>query len=260
MEPTIVDEAIRKMLALQSVRIHCTSTREGEMEDDPGTMEFTVTIVGEDYYRQGDLDDSELVDHVRAILGEPKESIFYRGTEYVRDPRTSDWLTEDAGRRRRGYTVSETHVIATGIIDEQLAWSDDEARRLLLLFGGFLDPAARFEVAADEQSAGRDLVHLRAETSDVLPFSGLPSKDAFDDRIREGLPLELREQIEAMMLRIPDSFHYVNEFSIGRASKLIQRFEGIHDSLLDGRVVHRSHTIRTFSHFNEASLPGPLPE
>jgi hypothetical protein len=259
MPTPLVEQAVRAMLALESVRIQCTVTREGEFEDDPRTAEYTLTIVGDDCHQHGDLDDSDLVDHVRAILGEPSEAIHFRGEHYVRDPRTGDWLSEDVDRKRRGNAMS-THVLAVGTSDTAPAWSERETRRLLLLFGSLFDPVSRFSAVDEGVGDERKTVHLRAEAAGSLPFSGLPSKHHFDDRVRAALPPEVREQIEAMMDRIPDSYHYATELWIDPATMFIQRFEHTDESLLDRRVIHRSHTTRVFSQFNQAQLPGPLPE
>jgi hypothetical protein len=260
MDGELVNESLRKMIALESVRIGCAVSRAGEFEEDPGTAEYTLTIVGDDCHRQGDLDDSELVDHVRAILGEPAESIHFRGQEYVRDPRTGDWLSEDVERTRRGRAVIESRVLAVGRSDTEPAWSDLEARRLLLLFGSLIDPVLPFSVVEESMADGQEIVRLRSESAGSIPFSGLPSKGHFDERIRAGLPPELREQIESMMDRIPDSFHHVTELCVDRTTMLVDRYERTDESLLDRRVVHRVRTTHVFSQFNEAQLPGPLPE
>ncbi|MEX0683218.1 MAG: hypothetical protein WD904_05875 [Dehalococcoidia bacterium] len=81
MQPPLAEEAIRNMLVLESVQIDCTSTREGELAEDPESLKFSLTTVGADHDRRGDLEYSELIDHVRALLGEPREQLYFSGKE-----------------------------------------------------------------------------------------------------------------------------------------------------------------------------------
>jgi hypothetical protein len=260
MSKDLVERALSNMLTLASVRVECTSTREGQFEEAPGTVEFSLTVVGEDYHRQGALDESELVDHVRAILGEPTEGLYFRGKEYVRDPRTSDWLSENTRRARRGYVLSETEISEIATDEVKPVWTAQEARRLWLLCGFAIEPNAGFTTVRGGESDSSAIVHLRAEAAGDIPFSGLPNQAAFTDEIRGSLPADLRKSIEAMLPRIPDAFHQTIELWIDRATSLVQRCEHSHESLKSGKAIARHHETRIFSHFNAAELPGPLPE
>ncbi|MEX0683217.1 MAG: hypothetical protein WD904_05870 [Dehalococcoidia bacterium] len=143
-------------------------------------------------------------------------------------------------------------------VEDKPAWDDDEVRLLVFLFGTAIDLASEFATASEEKSDGRTIVHLRTENVPRLP--GLRRKDAFDDRKLASLQPELREAIEAIRHKIPESVHELTELWIDRDTKLVLRFEDTHEAFVNGRTVERARLTRVFSRFNDAELPGPLPE
>ena len=125
MQPPLAENAIRNLMALESVHVECTSASDGELEEHPESLEFGLTIVGADHQRIGDLEYSDLIDHVRAILGEPTDQLYFRGKEYVRHPRTGEWLSENSDRRR-GYIRSEGHVIESTVFESSMFPTADD--------------------------------------------------------------------------------------------------------------------------------------
>lgn len=266
MQPPLAEEAIRNMLALKSVQIDCTSTVDGELAEHPESLKFILTIVGADHQRTGDLEYSDLIDHVRAILGEPTDQIYFHGEEYVRHPLTGEWLSEKVDRRRGGHIRVKGHVIESTVqeysmvpaVEDKPAWDKGEVRLISFLFGSSIDLASEFATVGEEESDGRTIVHLRMENT---PWpSGLRRKDAFDDEKLATLEPDLREAIESIRHTIPDSVRDLTELWIDRDMGLVQRFEETRESFIDGQISQRARLTRVFSRFNEAELPGPLPD
>lgn len=284
MSRELVNEALRTMLLLESVCLHCATTSEGKLEKEPGTTEYTLKLVGDDWHRQGYIQRFGLADHVRILLGEPTEALYIGGKEYIRDPRYGEWLSEQKEWRPRKHLFTETQHMGIGSDLPEIRRTDVVTERQPLLFDYVLFQDHEFTSIGEEELNGRDVVHLRADKESEGPFPRPPTaaqarsfsfpgklRDYASEDVRDSLSPEMRDEVEAaeeeairqieeIRRLIPHAFRDTIDIWIDPATHFVHRCEWVHVSLQNDNVAKRVHIIRTFSHFNKAELPGPLPD
>lgn len=223
-----------------------------------GTSRLTQIVVGDDRYRRGDIESGELAEHVRAILGEPMESLHYRGVEYVRDPRYGDWLKL---LPRDDRTTAFSHTISVeGDVPDPLTdlFSEEERKRLDRLLLAEVAQIETYERTDGEGGGPGSLVRVSGQSAKTIERQQLP--DIEDLEKSAIIAPETRAELARFLSNVPNRFQQTVELSIDESSLLVHRLEWTLEGFRDDRIVHRFHSRRTFSLFNEAELPGPLPE
>lgn len=255
----LVHDSFRAMQALQSVRIDCEATIRGEIDPNPVTTSFTLVLVGEDCYQNGDIDQGgEVVFHVRSILGEPREYLFSKGVEYVRDPRYGDWLRMlPNAKLEHGYSGTFGSVEGGDEGGPAVApLSVEEYRKRYLLFGIEPDRMRDYSIVGTEDLDGSSLVHVRGLHSQTLP-SPIPNMDDFEKSTI--MTPDTRENLVKMLNKMPNHARGTLNLWIDQGSQLIQRLEWLDEGLRDDQIVSTHQGTRLYSLFNTAEIPVPLP-
>ena len=260
----LVDEALRTMMALDSVRIDCTTTFDGEvMGVVRRTMTNTLTIVGEDVHQRGDIDQGgEVAGHVRAILGEPREWLHCGGVEYVRDPRNGDWLKEIPEAEQYWVSSGSSASFSVEQSSEDVAegrapLSEEEYKRRYLLFGTEPSRMQDYRLVGTDDVDGRSLAHIRGEYFDGGALDHMPSPENFAKHAT--MPPEALENYKKLYANFPDRRRGTLDMWIDEVTHFIHRLLWIDQRLRDDRAVETHEGTRVYSLFNAAELPDPLP-
>ena len=215
-------------------RTHRVTDRGGERTETNATF----IRVGNDHHEWTDRDDWMWQEELR-----------YGGRKYVRETKDSQWKTED----QLGWS---TVAMGTITAERQPGWDESLfSENYGLDFGEFLQ-AIRLP---DETHAGTRVIRL--SVTHTLPLD-MPALDEMMEKMLpgrvqdpEGKLDELRKQFSLA----PDGMELKEDLLIDGQDFRVAAVEVDCTVYRAGEVIESFVETRSYSKFNEAELPGPLP-
>jgi hypothetical protein len=213
-----------------------TTRRVTEKHGETTETNSTFIRVGKDTYRWSDHDDRIWPEELR-----------YGGRKYVRGAYGSEWNTQ------------ETVLLRTLTADRPPAW---EEALLSEHYGVDFNQYLQAVRPPDETVGGRRVIRLSHATS--VPIS-VPS---FDEMLKQLLPGWMKvedpdgklEELRRQMAELPDAMTLQEDLLIDAEDFMLLRVEVEGTVYRSGDIVESFVETRSHSKFNEAELPGPLPE
>jgi len=251
-EELTIEEIVRRVVesgrAIDSYELETvrTTDKDGERSEERSR----VIRVGGDSY--------EWSNRENALVGE--EELTYKGQKYYREKAGDSWKTEE----ELGWLVLASGTREAFVeVDESRVWDETLGSETWQLdFNPFLE-AERLE---DQKSEGR--VFIRLSTEESVPLTG-PALEEMQEKIfppssltqnSEGEVAKALAEFREQFAKGPDNLSLHQELFISQDDFRLHRVlvEGVASK--EGVATESFVETGSYSRFNEAELPGPLPE
>lgn len=238
-----VAEAGRSIKSFELNRVRVTN-KLGERSE----KHSRAIRVRADVYEWSDEDENH--------FGHP-EQLNYRGREYFRDGPDSPWRSKE----EEWQLVAENRLTVEHSVPVEIkpgvTWDDTLLSETSGVdFNDFME-ATRLE---DEFIGGGG--KLRLTVTHIVPI-GFQDIDAVERTMLPewaNVPPQVREEIREKLLEQPDSLTLKEDIWIEPDTWLLVKMEVEGTARRRGEVTESFVEARSFSKFDEANLPGPLPE
>jgi hypothetical protein len=237
---TIEDILRRVVESGRHVKSYERSSRRVTTKDGEPTETESIDIrVGDDLYESSEPDDWMW-----------REELTYRGKKYARVSTDSPWQTpEELG----WVTIAEGTLKAEGVTD----WDRSLFSKVYATdFSGFL-AAVRLP---DEIASGRSVIRL--SISEKIPLHTPP----LDEMMEKVLPRTVQvpdgmlDKFQEQLSLVPEGMDLREDLLIDSEDFRLLAVEVECSVYRAGEVIESFVETRSYSKFNEAELPGPLPD
>jgi hypothetical protein len=258
----------------------------GEVDSRPDETRSVRIQAGDDLYTKLDYGGAEDFCEGDPECEEPSfpfdETLYYRGTAYVRD-RSGAWVLEPES----GCPENDPSVFCTEVARVPVEhWEGTDGSGGMIGTGGFIETAEECPALASyappervpvysfefswltnpeviEAGAEDGLIHVRGTISESFSSFGLPPEL---EAIYAECGIELPDPFEGSdipdMFRdfIPERYEGVADIWVAPDTFFVHRVDWTLDMINKERTIQSDQTSSRYSLFNEAELPGPLPE
>jgi hypothetical protein len=268
-----IREAEKSITSLREDRTHISTQQAAPTGESDTTPQETTSIriqVGEDSYTKYEFIQPDLCDYgfpCEDIFSPLDENLFYNGDFYYRDRSGTGWVTEPAfgcpgddqtiaclegsgGFIGVAYAADCPALESIGEIGPSRIYSFD--------FSWLKDPEQ-----VEDDSDGSGLTHIRAvidqpswpfglspEIEAAYAECGIDSSEFYGE---QEIPAEIRANM-------PDRLKGIADIWVDPVTFFVHRIDWSLDMFNGDRLIQSDKTIAQLSLFNEAELPGPLPE
>lgn len=189
------------------------------------------------------------------------ESLYFRGEFYDRDAESGRWTTPNASEMV-DVLVGEDGPGTGGYLEVEDTSNPGEWDYLFSDLYGFSIQPSTLRVLDEEVRDGRPAIRVSGDLWFPDNQEATDIAAELENHLREtigqsgDLPEEFRESLE----QIPNRHTGTFELWVDPDSFLVYRMESLFKGWRDDRLVSSERRSSNFSLFNEAALPGPLPE